>query len=136
MPVAIDSLEFTMVNDGSAPLDAVVAVLPLPYFWLHTIKARLELGGLLADGSVAIFDGNPTVGNHEAILYDSGVVTWTPSANDTSVDDALVPVMPVTANFAIDPFTGERVKGAILLVVPTVATGAWTVNIRLTISRE
>lgn len=135
MPETIDSLKFTLVNDGTAPLDSAFALVPLPFCMLHTVKARLELGGSMANGKVIVFDGNPLTDGDEGLLYDSGVVAWTPSGSTVSVADALQPIMPITSNFAADPATGERLPGAVVVVSPTVATGAWTVVVRLTVSR-
>jgi hypothetical protein len=135
MPETIGSLEFTLVNDGTTPLDSVVAVLPLPYTWLHTVKARLDVGGTLANGMIRIFDGIPPTHGDESILYDSGVVAWTADAVTISVADALLPKMPITSNFSVDPVSGDPINGALLVVTPTVATGAWTVVVRLTVSK-
>jgi hypothetical protein len=126
---AVDSLEFTLTD--AAPY----AVLPVPYLLLNTVKARLALGGLLSNGSVRIFDGNPTAAAEETILYDSGVVAWTASATTGSVADVLSPTMPITSNFAADPISGDPQDGAILVLTPTVATGPWSVIVRLTTSR-
>ena len=48
MPETIDSLEFTLTD--AAPF----VLLPLPYFLLHTIKAREEAGGLMTMGKLRI----------------------------------------------------------------------------------
>ena len=95
----------------------------------------------MTTGQVRIFDqADLALGpKDEALLYDSGVVAWTPSGTSVSVADAIVPAMPLTSNFQTDVSAGpsvEKTNKPIIIVTPTAATGAWTVTVRITTSRS
>ncbi len=141
MPEAVDSIQLTFVNPGVSPTDSVVLEVPFAMGFLHTVKARMDPGGLMTTGQIRIYDqADIAFGNKdEAMLYDSGVVAWTASPSDTSVADALVPPMPLTSNFQTLPpnpagNVGKSYK-PVIAITPTLASGAWTVTVRLTTSR-
>mgnify|MGYP003627969516 CR=1 FL=1 len=128
MPETIDSLEFTLT-------DVTPFVwLPLPYFFLHTIKAREEAGGLMTMGKLRILDG--LSGGDEAVVYDSTDVPWTASTEATSISDSWLGGVPITSNYSTG-FTAAAIPtgAALLILTETAATGAWSVVVRLTISR-
>ena len=136
MPQTIDSLELVFVNDGVSPQDPVFVKVPIvDYSWLHTVKARMQTGGAMTLGKLVITDYETLPAPDEAILYDSGTVTFTPSDTQVSVADALVPKMPLTSNFQRNPNNGQRTHAPYAVLYPSSATGAWTVRVRLTISR-
>ena len=113
MPEAIDSIELTFVNDGSIPLNSVALLVPIRTAMLHTVRARMDVGGTMTTGQVRIFDqADLALGpKDEALLYDSGVVACAgPSV--------------------------EKTNKPIIIVTPTAATGAWTVTVRITTSRS
>lgn len=137
MPGTVTSIQLTFNSVVGSPTDTVVLFIPQQWGFIHTVKARLEAGGLMTEGKVIVVDADPTSGvPDEAILYDSGTVGWIASAEVTSVADALVPPMPLTSNFATDPsLPGNPLTlKPIIAVVPSLATGVWTVVVRITVS--
>jgi len=137
MPETIDSLELVFVNDGVSPQNPVFVKVPIvDYSWLHTVKARLQTGGAMTIGKIVITDHVTLPAPDEAILYDSGTVTFTASDTQVSIADALVPKMPLTSNFQRNPQDGKRTHAPYAVLYPSSATGAWTVRARLTVSRS
>jgi len=142
MPGTVDSIQMTFNSVVGTPTDTVIMFAPIRSGMLHTVQARLEVGGLLTEGKVVMVDADPSLGGipDEAILYNSGTVGWVADAEATSVADALVPPMPLTSNFTTEMAGGVPVPGnprafkPIIAVVPSIATGAWTVSGRLTVS--
>jgi hypothetical protein len=140
MPGTVDSIQMTFNSIVGTPTAAVFLDVPIRSGMLHTVQARLEVGGLMTEGKVVMADASsfyvlvgPVPG--EAILYDSGTVGWVASNEATSVADALVPPMPLTSNFTTFDVVGEPPKNKpFMAVIPSIATGAWTVSVRLTVS--
>ena len=138
MPGTVDSIQMTFNSVVGTPTDTVIMFAPIRSGMLHTVQARLEVGGLLTEGKVVMADADPSLGGipDETILYNSGTVGWVADPEATSVADALVPPMPLTSNFTTE-FTvpgNPRAFKPIIAVVPSIATGAWTVSVRLTVS--
>jgi len=139
MPGTVDSIQMTFNSVVGTPTDAVIMYAPIRSGVLHTVQARLEVGGLLTEGKVVVVDTDMSLGGvlpDEAMLYNSGNVVWVAAADATSVADALVPPMPLTSNFTTEIAVpgNPRAFKPMVAVIPSIATGAWTVSVRLTVS--
>jgi len=124
-----NSVEITIT--GSAL--AVTQMLPTPRNGLlHSVKARL-VSGTLATANIFISDSADSTVPDEAKLYESGVTAYVVSATTASLQDALVPPMPLTSQFQLDT-DGERTWRQLLTAVPDATGSDWTIILRLTYS--